>query len=266
LVFGVRGNLYIELLARGASRDLHSGNWGGPIRNPAWDLIQLLATMKSGEGKVLVEGFEEKIVPPSEETRRALKSIPLRREEVARDLGLSSSEVPEAEEFYLRLMTLPTMNICGLNSGYTGKGMKTVLPSTATAKVDMRLVPDQEPDEIFVKVQDHVRKHGAGKNIEVRRLGSMRPSRTPIENRFTAPIVDAVRRATGREPVIYPSLGASLPDYVFTHVLGIPSILVPYANSDESNHAPNENITVENFILGVKCCASVMESLSRVAR
>ena len=261
LVFGVRGNLYVELTARGANRDLHSGNWGGPIRNPAWELVQLLGTMRDESGRVFVEGFHERVVPPTEDTRRLLASIPLRREEVATDLGLTPSEIPEAEEFYLKLMTQPTMNICGLSSGYTGKGMKTVLPSVATVKLDMRLVPNQEPDEIFVKIENHIRKYG--KNVEVKRLGSMRPSRTPIENPFTAPILQAVRDATKMEPIIYPSLGASLPDYVFTHVLGVPSILVPYANADESNHAPNENIRVENFMLGVKCCASVLERISK---
>ncbi len=262
IVFGVRGNIYIELTAKGANRDLHSGNWGGPIRNPAWEIVHLLGTMKDGAGEVIVEGFYEKVVPPTEETRRVLRSIPLRREEVAEDLGLSPSEIPEAEEFYLKLMTQPTMNICGLNSGYTGKGMKTVLPSTASVKLDMRLVPNQEPDEIFTKVEKHVKEHGKG--IEVRRLGSMRPSRTPIENPFTAPIVEALRVATKKEPIIYPSLGASLPDHVFTKILGVPSILVPYANADESNHAPNENLRVENFMLGVKCCASILDRISRV--
>jgi hypothetical protein len=91
-----------------------------------------------------------------------------------------------------------------------------------------------------MKVEDHIMTYG--KNIEVKRLGSMRPSRTLIENPFTKPIVEALRDATKMEPIMYPSLGASLPDYVFTHVLGVPSILVPYANADESNHAPNENI------------------------
>ena len=232
--------------------------------NPAWELVHLLGTMKDESGKVLVEGFHEKVAQPTEEMRRLLALIPLRREEIAMDLGLPLSEIPEAEEFYRKLMTQPTMNICGLSSGYTGKGMKTVLPSTASVKLDMRLVPDQEPDEIFTKIENHIKSYG--KNIEVTRLGSMRPSRTPIENPFTAPMVEAVRDATKMEPIIYPSLGASLPDYVFTHVLGIPSILVPYANADESNHAPNENIRVENFMLGVKCCASVLQRISTINR
>jgi acetylornithine deacetylase/succinyl-diaminopimelate desuccinylase-like protein len=90
----------------------------------------------------------------------------------------------------------------------------------------------------------------------------MKPSRTPLETPYARPLMEAARSASGREPILYPSLGASLPDYVFTHILGIPSIITPYANHDESNHAPNENLKIENFIFGIRCCAAILMHLS----
>lgn len=259
---GARGILYLELIAKGASRDLHSGNWGGPIVNPALRLIDLLMTMREpNSGKVLIEGFYDNIRNPTEEEKKILESLPLDREMVARDLGLSPSQIPSALEFYTKLMFQPTFNLCGFLSGYTGKGMKTIIPSTAVVKLDMRLVADQDPNDIFAKVQRHIKKYAP--DVEVKRLGQMKPSKTPVENEYVRVVYDAVEQATGIKPLIYPSLGGSLPDYVFTGILGIPSIMVPYANIDESNHAPNENLSIPFFIRGIKCFATLLAMLSR---
>ncbi len=263
---GVRGILYLEFTAKGASKDLHSGNWGGPIANPAWRLIDLLTTMREPHtGRVLIEGFYDKIREPTEEEERVLEKIPLNLEKIARDLGLEPSRLPSTpSEFYHKLMFEPTFNICGIYSGYTGKGMKTIIPSTATLKLDIRLVADQDPEDIFLKVQRHVEKHAP--DVQVRRLGQMRPSRTPLDNRYVRVVCDAVEKATGLEPLIYLSLGGSLPDYVFTGILGIPSIMVPYANIDESNHAPNENLEVKLYTRGIKCFATLLALLSQKHR
>ncbi len=259
---GVRGILYLEFTAKGASRDLHSGNWGGLIVNPALRLIDLITTMREPfSGKMLIEGFYDNIRKPTEEEKKILESIPLDREGVAKDLGLDPSQIPSSIEFYTKLMFQPTFNICGFISGYTGKGMKTIIPSTATLKMDMRLVVDQDPDDIFKKVQQHVKKYAP--DVQVKKLGQMRPSRTPVENKFVKTVYSAVEQATGLTPLIYPSLGGSLPDYVFTGILGIPSIMVPYANIDESNHAPNENLAIPLFIRGVKCFSTLLATLSQ---
>lgn len=261
IVFGVRGMVYVELTARGANRDLHSGNWGGPITNPVWRLVRLLNSMNDVKtGRVNVSGFYDRIKPIMVEDRKALRAIPLDREGISRELGIRLSELPEEEDYYTKLMMEPTLNICGIYGGYTGAGTKTIIPSKATAKLDARLVPDQDPDEVFGRLERHVAEHDEG--IEIKKLGSMKPSRTPLDNPFSSVIADAMKSATKKEPIIYPSLGASLPDYIFTRILGIPSFITPYANHDESNHAPNENLKIENFILGVKCCASILTHLA----
>jgi len=264
VVLGVRGILYVELNARGARSDLHSGNRGGVVPNAAWELVELLASMRDREGRVLIEGFHDAVRPPTEAERAAIARLPLDLDTVLRELGTTRLPPPEGVGYYERLMLRPTLNICGLHSGYTAAGKKTIIPAAAMAKVDMRLVPDQDPDDIFEKFVRHVAARAPA--LQVQRLGSMRPSRTPIENPYTEAVVRAVTRACGEVPLVVPSLGGSLPNYVFTEILGRPCLTVPYANPDENNHAPNENLEIERFIQGIKTCAAVLHGLGERGR
>ena len=134
-----------------------------------------------------------------------------------------------------------------------------MLPHEAVAKCDMRLVEAQTADEIFAKVEAHVRRHAPG--VTVTRQGSMDPSKTPLDSPFAVPIRRGIGAAQGEEPLLVPALGGSLPDYVFTKVLGIPAFGVPYANADEANHAPNENLEVERFYMGIKTGAAMLAYL-----
>jgi acetylornithine deacetylase/succinyl-diaminopimelate desuccinylase-like protein len=166
--------------------------------------------------------------------------------------------------YFERLMTTPTLNIAGFASGYGGEGTKTVIPSTALVKMDMRLVPDQRADDIFEKFTAHVAKHAP--DVEVRRLGSMEPSYTPLEHPLAAVVRKAVERGFGKTPIDVPLLGGSLPDAVFTKSLVLPSFIVPYANADERNHAPNENIEVARFHAGIRTAASLFALLSEESK
>jgi acetylornithine deacetylase/succinyl-diaminopimelate desuccinylase-like protein len=130
--------------------------------------------------------------------------------------------------------------------------------------MDMRLVPNQTADDIFAKFAAHVEAHAPG--VEVVRMGSMEPSFTPLDHPLAAPVRRAVARGFGREPVDVPLLGGSLPDAVWTKTLGLPSFLVPYANHDEDNHAPNENIVVERFFGGVRTAAALLAELAGTER
>ena len=156
LVMGVRGILYVELQARGARSDLHSGNRGGVAPNPAWQLVELLATMRDEQGRLLIEGFYDGVRPPSAAEQAAIAALPLDLPSVLTQLGVPQLPPPADVGYYERLMLLPTLNICGFHSGYGGPGKKTVIPSTAAVKMDMRLVPDQDPEDIFRKFVRHV--------------------------------------------------------------------------------------------------------------
>ena len=259
ILFGVRGIVSFELRARGANRDLHSGNWGGVAPNPIWTLVHLLATMKNAQGEIMIDGFYDNVQPPTALEREALAQLPVDEEEVKCSLDLAAFDAPHDRSFAERLSLWPTFTINGLHGGYAGAGSKTVLPHEAFAKCDIRLVEAQSAEEIFAKVEAHVRRHAP--SVEFVRQGSMDPSKTPLDSPFTAPIRAGITAAQGVQPLLVPAMGGSLPDYVFTKLLGIPAFGVPYANADEANHAPNENLEVERFFMGIKTGAAMLEHL-----
>ncbi|MEX0279719.1 MAG: peptidase dimerization domain-containing protein, partial [Arenibacterium sp.] len=155
----------------------------------------------------------------------------------------------------------------GIHGGYGGPGTKTVLPCEAIAKCDIRLVPDMKPEQALDCVRAHVAKtapEGAGEVVAS--TSGMLPSRTPLDNPFAPAVIDAVRVARGVEPYQYPSVGGSLPDYAFTKTLGLPAFVTPYANADEANHAPNENLEISLFHDGIRTGAALLDRLGRMSR
>jgi acetylornithine deacetylase/succinyl-diaminopimelate desuccinylase-like protein len=259
---GVRGLLSFELHARGAARDVHSGNFGGIVPNPAWTLVQLLATMKRASGEITIEGLAETVKEPTAQELEAVARLPIDVGQVCEGLGIARLDDPVHRGYFERLMFHPTLTINGFSSGYGGPGMKTIIPSAAAVKCDMRLVEPQSTDQVFDLIVRHVARHMP--DVEVIRLNSMEPSKTPIASPLTERIAKAIERAHGRRPLLYPAVGASLPNYVFTRTLGLPAFLVPYANADQSNHAPNENLRVDCFLHGIKTGAALLTSLSGV--
>jgi acetylornithine deacetylase/succinyl-diaminopimelate desuccinylase-like protein len=259
ILFGVRGIISFELRARGANRDLHSGSWGGVVSNPLWTLVHLLATMKNSRGEITIEGFYDNVLPATELERAALDNLPVDVDAIKRELEIEHLDEPRDRPFPDRLALWPTLTINGLHGGYGGPGSKTVLPSEAFAKCDIRLVEAQSVEEIYAKVEAHVRKHAP--NVNVIRQGGMDPSKTPLDSPFTEPIRRGIITAQGAEPLLVPALGGSLPDYVWTKILGIPAFVVPYGNADQANHAPNENLEVERFFMGIKTGAAMLAQL-----
>ncbi|MGH7263122.1 MAG: M20/M25/M40 family metallo-hydrolase, partial [Candidatus Rokuibacteriota bacterium] len=216
--FGCRGLLYLELTARGAKRDLHSGNYGGVAPAPAAHLARALASLWTTRGKVDVGGFYDRVRRLSPADRRALRAIPFDAKSVREDLGGPPMTTAAAGAYYRRLLIQPNLNIAGLTSGYQGPGSKTVIPHVARAKLDVRLVMDQNPDEIEDKIRLHLKRRGFG-DVEVKRLGAVPPSRTPMDHPLGRAVVRAVKQAWGRRPVLFPNLGGTIPDYLFTQVL-----------------------------------------------
>ncbi|GAB4201767.1 MAG: M20/M25/M40 family metallo-hydrolase [Roseiflexaceae bacterium] len=263
VVCGCRGVLSFELRAQGANRDLHSGNWGGVAPNPLWTLVHLLATMKNQRGEITIAGFGDAVQPLSDAERAALAAWPEDTGAVLRDLGLERLDAPEGRSLAERLCAHPTLTINGIHGGYGGPGSKTVLPHTAVAKCDIRLVAAQRAEDIFAKVVAHVRQHAP--DVEVVWQGAMDPSKTPLDSPFLAPICAGVAAARGECPLVVPALGGSLPDYVWTEILGIPAFIVPYANADEANHAPNENLEIDRFIGGIKTGAAMLTLLGSIS-
>lgn len=260
--FGVRGVASFELRARHASRDVHSGGYGGIVPNPIWTLIHLLATMKNAEGEITIDGFHDAIVPPTAIEREAVAKLPYDPAEMRAELALDRFDAPADRPLADRVILHPTLTINGFHGGYGGPGSKTVLPCEAFVKCDIRLVEAMTPDDVLEKVGAHVRRHAP--EVEFVPMHGMLPSKTPLDSPFAEPIRRAIVAAQGVEPLIYPAMGGSLPDYVFTKILGVPAFVTPYANADEANHAPNENLTIDCFFKGIRTGCALLDELGRV--
>ncbi len=201
--------------------------------------------------------------PPPRGTGRGGQS-PARSRGLQQGLGLSRLDAPADRPFYERLCFRPTLTINGFHGGYGGPGSKTVLPNEAFVKCDIRLVEAQDPVDVLNKVRAHVARHAPEVELVAEEKG-MQPSKTPIASPYTAPLRRAFVAAQGREPLLVPAGFGSLPNYVFTKILGIPAFVTPYANHDEANHAPNENMTLDCFHEGVRTGAAVLHELGALA-
>lgn len=252
VLMGARGMQYVQVDVTGPNRDLHSGNYGGPVPNPAWELVRIVASLKDETGRVAIDGFYDDVRPIEARDREALAAMPFDEAAIKADLGIERFADGPGESYLEKLLYYPTCNICGFSSGYGGEGSKTVLPSTATLKMDMRLVADQDPEAIYEAFEAHVHEHATGVcDVSVTKMGQMYPQRTPLDHPVREPVMDAVGAAWPTEPILKPTLGGSLPTAVFERELELPCVTVPYANEDENNHSPDENLALDCFRSGV---------------
>ena len=257
LYLGLKGVLSVELRASGASRDVHSAN--APIvPNAAWRLLWALNLLKDKEESILIEGFYENVLPPSSKEIGCLKDIPFEEEETKKELGLKHFLQNKSGLEALRtLLYQPTCTINGFISGYTGKGSKTVLPHEATAKLDFRLVPNQNPTEIFQKLVRHLKKHGFG-YLEMTKHGSTEPTRTPVNDPFVKLVAKTAEKVYGKKAVIYPTSAGSGPMHLFRNFLGYPVVSAGCSHPEANTHAPNENLKIKSFIEGTKFIATLL--------
>jgi acetylornithine deacetylase/succinyl-diaminopimelate desuccinylase-like protein len=256
VVFGVRGALKLRLSVRTAGTDLHSGNWGNVVPSAAWRLAQVIARLKGADGRVLVPGFYERVVPPTEAEREALAEVPFDPDEALRSVGAATADGPPEVPPLERLMFLPTLTVNGIHGSYTGPGFKTVIPSEAFCYIDVRLVVDQDPDSMFALLQDHLARVAPDARLE--RLGHYLPSRTSLERPEAGYVLDAVAAGFRQRPLRVPCSGGSLPDAAFAIGLGIPVFDVPYGAPDQRNHAPNENMRLEHLRRGTATSAALV--------
>lgn len=257
VTLGNRGILYSEIRAFGANRDNHSGNKGNIAPDPALAILNLIRSMIDEEGDVLINNFYSDAWPPTEEELTHIRSLPFHPEETAKVIGIQSLNLTK-EEYYTNLCFKPTFTIAGIESGYTGKGTKTIIPSQAMVKLDMRLAPGQDPDTIFTLLEEHVRNFSSDCTFTVEKLSAVKPSKTSMHHLLVQEVIEAVHTAYNKKPVVLPALGGTGPMYVFTDILNIPSVTVPYANVDEDNHAPNENMGLKEFFNGIRATCSAI--------
>jgi acetylornithine deacetylase/succinyl-diaminopimelate desuccinylase-like protein len=254
MTLGVKGIVYFELEARGGPRggageaEVH-GSFKAITDAPVWRLVQALASLTSEDGNtIVVAGYYDAIRPPTAEEERLLNGMlrtwPQReaamRQSLAIDRWIEDLDTPEKS--LIRFLFDTTLNINGIWGGYTGPGVKTILPHRATAKVDSRLVPDQRPEDAVRLIRQHLDARGFD-DIELRLLAGYPPAQTSVD----APLVQAaigVYRKHGHTPSVAPRIAGSAPYYLFTERLGLP--LVPGGLGHGSGaHAPNEYMVIE---------------------
>lgn len=261
VILGLKGMLYVQLAVQEANRDLHSMR-AAAVPSPVWRLVHLLATLKGEDGFVRIPGFYDDVRPLLPEEIAAVETIPCDKTGLLADLGIPALlQNRNGDDYYKNMIFEPTCNISGLSAGYQGAGSKTVLPSTATVKLDMRLVPDQNPARILGLLKDHLAKNGYD-DVEIKELGFLEPSRTPITHPLVKVAHEAVTDAYKVEPYIYPGIGGAGPNYVFQKHLGVPCLTIPFAAADQNNHAPNESMIVEGYFNGIKTSAALMHKIA----
>ncbi|MDX1623079.1 MAG: dipeptidase [Gemmatimonadota bacterium] len=256
ICYGLRGLCYMEIRVQGPATDLHSGSFGGAVANPANALAKILASLTDHERHVAIEAFYDKVRPLSEEERAELRKLPLNEVEYRRELGVPELVGEAGFSTLERLWARPTLDINGMVAGFTGEGAKTVLPAKASAKVSMRLVPDQDPDEISELFTRHVEAHApAGVRVEVENLHDARPYVAPIDHPANRAAKRALEEAFDAEAV-FTREGGSIPVTVtFEQRLGIPSIMMGFGLPDQNAHAPDENLDLHNFHRGTVAAA-----------
>jgi acetylornithine deacetylase/succinyl-diaminopimelate desuccinylase-like protein len=250
LILGLRGLCYVELHARTMSRDAHSG-LGHLLPNAAWRLIRALSTIKDENEHIMIDGFYEHVREPNEVELRLLEDLPDDDDEIQRNYGVDAFLRGLHGFSARRAVFTPTANIAGFSSGYEGPGSKTVIPSTAMVKMDFRLVPDQDPIEIFHKLRDHLDRHGF-QDIEVKMLGGERPGVTPSDDPLVGLAAETAEEVYESPPHISPLNGGSGPVAPFRDVLNVPIVTLGAGYPEAGAHAPNENMRIEDFLLATK--------------
>ena len=272
VVFGVRGDQNVDITVYGAKRPLHSGHYGNWAPNPAMILVRLLATMKDDSGRVTIAGWYDGVEPLGEAEKRAIAEAPAYDDELRTQLGLARTE--GNGRLLMELINEPSLNINGMSSGDVGALARNVIPTTATAVLDLRLVKGNDYRQQVQRLVDHIRKQGfyvidrdptdAERKQHaliakvLARKGGYNAERTRMDYPIPIAVVAAVQ-STSKDPIVkLPTSGGSLPLSIITDHLKTVTITVPIANYDNNQHAENENLRLQNLWDGIETWAAVM--------
>jgi acetylornithine deacetylase/succinyl-diaminopimelate desuccinylase-like protein len=253
ITVGLRGLAYMEVKVTGPNRDLHSGLFGGAVANPANVLAKLIASLTDENNKITIPGFYDDVVIISDEERAMMAKAPFNIDEYKKALDIQDISGENGYSTIERTGIRPCLDVNGIWSGYTEKGAKTILPSTAHAKISMRLVPNQDPEKIAVLFQKYFEKHAPSTvKIEVEYLHGGDSYMAPTDNKAYLAASRAYSETFDKMPIPTRS-GGSIPIIaMFDKVLGIKSILMGFGLESDAIHSPNENYPLFNFYKGIE--------------
>jgi acetylornithine deacetylase/succinyl-diaminopimelate desuccinylase-like protein len=271
LDFGARGIATLTLTVFGPKVPQHSGHYGNYVPNPALRLAQLLASMEDADGRVTIPGFYDG-VELDRATREILAATPDDVPAIHRALGIAAPEA--VAPTYQESLQYPSLNVRGMASGWVGEQVRTVIPATATAELDVRLVPEVDAERLIRLIYEHVRSRaylvleGRSPTDEERalhpRIASLTHEisygafRTPLDTPVAGWLRGAMVRAFGSEPVRSRMMGGSIPISPFVVEMGIPAVIVPTAQRDNNQHSPNENLRLGNFVEGIATFLAIL--------
>jgi acetylornithine deacetylase/succinyl-diaminopimelate desuccinylase-like protein len=258
---GLRGLVYTEIEAVGAAADLHSGTYGGAAPNPLNALAWALAELKDRTGRVQIPGFYDKVIDPTAEEMESWKRLGIDEDKLLREEIGSESFFGEEEYGVLhRSYARPTLDVHGIRGGFVGEGPKTVIPARALAKVSMRLVPDQDPDEVYDAYVKRVAElQSPGVKFTVRPISLDPPVKAPMDGRGVQAAARAFKRGFGRDPV-FVRMGGSIPVMsAFQSALGVELVASGFGLPDDRLHSPNEKMDIAQFEGGIKTAAAFVE-------
>ena len=272
IAFGVRGDTKLDLTVYASKRPLHSGHYGNWAPNPAMMLVQLLASMKDESGRVTIKGFYDDVTPLTKDEQQALNAVPAVDEQMKKELGLFATEMPDKN--LSEAINLPSLNINGIQSGNVGKLASNQIPTFATTVLDLRLVLGNDWKRQQEKVINHIKARGYyvtdhdpteaerskyGKIIKIiADEEGYNAQRTSMDLPIVKQVVEAVQSTTKFPIVLQPTMGGSLPLFLFEKYLNAKTISVPIANHDNNQHAENENIKLGNLFDGIEIMAMLM--------
>jgi acetylornithine deacetylase/succinyl-diaminopimelate desuccinylase-like protein len=260
---GLRGMVYYELFVQGADHDLHSGVYGGAAPNPIQAIAEIITALKDRNGRILIPGFYDAVIPPSVKEREAWARLPFdEKEYTEKEMGAKALVGEPNVPLFERVWARPTFEVHGIRGGFTGEGAKTVIPARATAKISTRLVANQKPEQAAAQLKAAVQAAcPKGVTAEVKVLHSGAPSLTNPDHPFIHAAAEAMKQVFGKETV-YIRSGGSIPIVgVFDQYLGIPSVMMGFGLPDDNLHAPNEKFHLPNFFRGIESVARYLEIL-----
>ena len=262
VTLGLKGMLYVEFKVQTALKDSHSAR-AAVVENPAWRLVRMLDTITDEDGRILVEGWYDDVKPFTSEELDVIRAMPLEEHSIRDELGVKNFLYGlTGFEFKKAFYGNPTANIAGIWSGYTGPGHKTVLPSVAHAKMDFRLVPNQDPVKLAEKLRQHLIRHGFA-DVEVNLQAENPAARTPVDAPIARIAANAGREVFQKEPVTLVTSAASGPMHYFTSTLGLATVAIGCNHAKSNTHAPNENQRIDVFVQGSKWVAKILEDFAK---
>ncbi len=265
LYCGMRGIAYFELHVKTIAYDAHSGVGGSLMPNAAWRLVWALSTLKNSGEQILLPGHYDSARPASLRDLQLLDKLPgdetyLRAEFDLDGAGTLGGPLTKGLEFKRRAVFEPTLTICGIESGWQGAGAKTVLPAKAMAKIDFRLVPDQDPDVVHAALRNHL-DAGGFQDVEIRYLGGQKPARVDPDHPLVKLAASSAKAVYGCEADIIPMVGGSGPMWWFSGRLNMPVTSPGIEYPGVRVHAPNENIRLADYSLGTRHLAHLIERI-----